>query len=340
MLSPCVADQAGGPAQTIHVRPTPRPTPRPILVPVLPAPSGLHYTTDPENCVHNGGSVSQCERLTDGKAIALYWSWRCNGKGCAIGGYHLRLAGVGHSGSSDRKIVESSTGRFLVKSEPAGGWRGACYVVTAYPASAHAAAQSEPSPKTCIRATYKVVTVKADTARGYAKEYSILYSDNQQQVQTYPPRTGSDQVVGGTFDSTNQSQANTFQRAAYAFDLSSIGGKNLFGGTFAYDRGPSDPRNSCAELHRAPNGWKSATWIIPPGGPLPGKFTKSGSTLSWPIDGLLKKWNRSTPFALSLEEVYGVGPAEFIQSGVVPYSFTCQSVIIKPRLILKVGVTV
>ena len=62
--------------------------------------------------------------------------------------------------------------------------------------------------------------------------------------------------------------------------------------------------------------------------------------MSWPIDNLVERWNRSTPFALFLEEIYGVGPAEQIKSSVMPYSFSCQSVIIHPRLVLKVGVTV
>ena len=61
--------------------------------------------------------------------------------------------------------------------------------------------------------------------------------------------------------------------------------------------------------------------------------------MSWPIDRLVESWNRWTPFPLFLEEVYGVGPAEFIKSSVVPYSLSCQSYIINPRLILKVGVT-
>ena len=334
-----LADQARGSAQTTHAFPTPRPTSRPTPIPTLPAPSAPHYTTNPDECVNHGDGPNQCSWLTFGKAIDVYWLWKCGGKHCAIGGYHLRLAGANNSGHG--KVVGTSTGRFIVQDEPKGGWDGACYVVTAYPLSSHGAQESKPSPKICIHETSKIVTIKAHKVRGYARQYWVLYSDNNPQVQTYPVRTNPDLIVGGTFVSSNQSQANTFQRAAYAFDLSSIRGNSLFGGSFAYNKGPGGPSNSCAELHRAPNGWGRTSWIAPTDAPLrPGKFTKSGSTLSWPIDRLVEHWNRSTPLALFLEEVYGVGPAEFIKSGVVPYSFTCQSVIINPRLILKVGITV
>jgi hypothetical protein len=259
------------------------------------------------------------------------------------------LNSFGHS-KVQRKLVDTLPGDILVKGEPRGGWAGACYVVTAYPASTHAAAESEPGPQICVGATHKTVIVKANASRGYTKEYSILYSDNQQHVQTYPARGGSDLQIGGTFDSTNQSQVNIFQRAAYAFDLSSIGGNNVFGGTFAYDLGPGQPGN-CGELFQAPDGWKSATWIAPRGWtkygrnppygfPLAGVFTKSGSTVSQPIDALVQKWNRAKPLALLITEGFGIGPAESTQSGVVPYSFTCQAVVIKPRLMLEVGITV
>ncbi|HLN46859.1 MAG TPA: hypothetical protein VK216_01185, partial [Magnetospirillaceae bacterium] len=168
-----------------------------------------------------------------------------------------------------------------------------------------------------------------------------LYSDNNPQIKKYPATTNAPLIVGGMFDSTNQSQVNTFQRAAYAFNLSSLGGNAVFGGSFAYDWGKYDPATSCAELHRAPSGWASASWIAPTDAPLSGKykFARSGSTMSWPIDKLVEGWNRWTPFPLFAQEVYGIGPAELIKSSVVPYSFSCQSYINNPRLVLKVGVT-
>ena len=341
LLSPSVANQPAGTRQTIHVVPTPRPTPRPTPKPVLPAPKDLHYTTNPDVCDHHGDGPTQCSWLTHGKAIDIYWSWKCSGKDCALEGFHLRVASGGRSGGPG-KVVGISSGHFIVQDEPRGGWRGACYVVTAYPLSLHSAAESKPSPKICIHETSKVVILKWTKDRGYSRQYWVLYSDNNPQVKTFPVQTGSYLNVGGIFDSTNQSQVNTFLRAAYAFDLSSIGGNSLFGGSFAYDRGPGAPTHSCAELHRAPSGWMSASWIAPTDAPLSGKyiFARSGSTMSWPIDNLVEHWNRSTPFALLLEEVYGVGPAESTKSSVMSYSFTCESVIVHPRLILKVGVTI
>jgi hypothetical protein len=86
-------------------------------------------------------------------------------------------------------------------------------------------------------------------------------------------------------------------------------------------------------------GWKSATWITPSHRSLPGKATKSGSTVSQPIDQPVEKWNRAKPLALFLWE----GPdysAEQVKSGVVPPSFTCYDSISNPRLILEVGITV
>jgi hypothetical protein len=336
--SACLADQAGG--STTHTVHTPRPTPRPTPNPELPAPFAPHYTTNPDDCVRHGDGRSQCSGLTVGKAIDVYWSWKCSGKDCAIGGFYLRRAGGGRTGKG--KIVGITAARFILQPEPNSGWRGACYVITAYPLSSNGAGESKPSPKICVRQTSKVVTIKADKWRGYTRQYWVLYSDNNPQIKNYPASTNAPLAVGGSFDATNQSQVNNFQRAAYAFDLSSLGGNSVFGGSFAYDRGQYDPANSCAELHRAPSGWASASWIAPTDAPLSGKhnFARSGSTMSWPIDRLVEGWNRWTPFPLFLEEVYGVGPAEFIKSSVVPYSLSCQSYILKPRLILKVGITV
>jgi hypothetical protein len=339
LLSPSVANQPAGTRQTIHVAPTPRPTPRPTPKPMLPAPTALHYTTNPDSCVHGGEGPTSCSWLTHGKAVAFYWSWECSGKNCAIGGYHLRLPGAGHAGSADGKIVNSSTGRLVLVDQPGGGWHGRCYVVSAYPLSPRSTAESKPSRQICIHDTSKTVTIKPYKDRGYSRQYWVLYSDNNPQVKTSPARGGSDLIVGGIFDNTNQSQVNTFQRAAYAFDLSSIGGNSLFGGSFAYDPGPGAPTKTCAELHRAPNGWASANWIAPTDRPVPERVW-NGSTWSWPIDRLVEGWNRSTPLALFLEEIYGVGPAESTKSSVVPYSLTCLSTILRPRLILKVGVTI
>jgi hypothetical protein len=258
---------------------------------------------------------------------------------CALEGFHLRLAGGGRSGGPG-KVVGISSGRFIVQDEPRGGWRGACYVVTAYPLSRLAAAESKPSPKICIHETSKTVTIKAHKARGYYRQYWNLYSDNNPQVQTFPVRSGSDLIVGDTFLESNQSQTNSFQRAAYAFDLSAIAGNSLFGGSFAYTQGPGNPTRACADLHRAPSDWASKSWVVAGGGPLPGKFANDGSTVSWPIDNLVERWNRSIPFVLLLEEANGVGYAEYVKSSVVPYSFSCQAVIINPRLLLRIGVTI
>ncbi len=337
----CRAAQAGGGTQGVHVLHTPRPTPRPTANSELPAPSDPHYTTNPDDCVRHGDGRSQCSGLSVGKAIDIYWSWKCSGKNCAaMGGYYLRHAGGGGAGKPG-KIAGESAARFILQPEPNGGWRGACYVITAYPLRSGGVGESKPSPKICVHETSKVVTIKADKWRGYTRQYWVLYSDNNPQIKKYPATTNAPLIVGGMFDSTNQSQVNTFSRAAYAFSLSSLGGNAVFGGSFAYDWGKYDPATSCAELHRAPSGWASASWIAPTDAPLSGKykFARSGSTMSWPIDKLVEGWNRWTPFPLFVQEVYGIGPAELIKSSVVPYSFSCQSYINNPRLVLKVGVT-
>ena len=330
---PCLAKQTGsGQVQTIHAA-TPRPTARPTPKPALPAPGKPHYTTDPQACTKNGGSGDACAQLKRGKLISLYWPWSCTGANCAVGGYHVWRAG------RPAKIIDATPARIVIASVPQ---VGTCYYVTAYAAPNHTIAESKPSRHVCFHATYKTITIKADRSRGYTREYWVLYSDNNPQVQTYPARGGSDLNVGGTFvEGVGQSQANTFQRAAYQFSLSSIGGNSIFGASFEYTKSKYDSRGSCAELHRAPNGWQTASWIASNNAPLPGKkFTLSGSTMSWPIDKLILTWNRSTPLPLFLEEVYGVGPAEFIKSGVMPYSFSCQSVIVDPRIVVKVGITV
>ncbi|MBV8171205.1 MAG: hypothetical protein JO219_04650 [Candidatus Eremiobacteraeota bacterium] len=309
------------------------PTTHPTAAPRLPAPGTPHYTTNPQRCVKAGASADFCAQLKTGKFVSLYWPWSCSGKNCVVGGYHVWVAGT-HA-----KAIAATPVRVTMMQTP---HAGTCYYMTAYAAPPYPhVAESKPSPKICIHDTYKSVTIKAARSRGYSREYWVLYSDNNPQVQTYPARGGADLVVGGMFVSTNQSQANTFQRAAYAFDLSSLGNNSVFGGTFEYTYAKDDPKVSCAELHRAPAGWATSNWIAPNDGPLPGsKFRRSGSTMSWPIDKLIESWNRATPLALFLEEVYGVGPAEFVKSGVVPYGFSCQSVIVDPRIVVKVGITV
>ena len=327
---PTMANVHGG-SGTIHVPPTPRPTPSPKPIPALPKPGHPHYSTDPHNCVKNGGSGDFCAQLKTGKYIAIFWPWSCTGSNCGLGGFHVWLAGT------HPKAIDATPNRVVITNTPR---TGTCYYVTAYPSPISHAAESKPSEHTCIHATFKTVTVKPHITRGYTRQYWVLYSDNNPQVKTSPPGSRSPLIVGGQFDSTNQSQVNTFMRAAYEFDLSSIAGNSVFGGSFAYDLTPYDPTHSCAELHKAPSGWQSASWIAPTDRPLSGKFAKSGKSLEWPIDGLIKSWSPSNPLPLFLEEVYGVGPAEFIKSGIVPYSFTCESTINNPRLMIKVGITV
>ncbi len=339
---PCAAKQMTGPTQTIHTLPTPRPTPRPTPVPALPAPFAPHYTTNPDECVHHGDGPSQCSWLTHNKAIDVYWSWKCSGKHCAIGGYNLRLAGA--SGAARYgKVVGISSGRFIVQDAPKGGWDGACYVVTAYPLSPHAAAESKPSPKICVRATQKAVTIKTNKLRWYTRIYSYLYSDGSKTTQTYTPKEYNWADVGAQYNSgQGQSQTNTFLRAALEFDLSSLHGNSIFGATLAYaanHTGIGGNTFVCGTLTEAPDGWKSAKWITPRHGSLPGKATKSGSTVSQPIDQLVEKWDRSKPLALFLWEGSAYS-AEFVKSGVVPPSFTCYDSVSNPRLILEVGITV
>jgi hypothetical protein len=302
-------------------------------MPALRAPGHPHYTTDPRPCVKNGASADFCAQLKTGKYISIFWPWGCSGHNCGVGGYH-----VWHAGTHP-KAITATPARVVIENTPRAG---TCYYVTAYAAPNQHLAESKPSRTICIHATYKSLTIRPDRSRGYTREYWVLYSDNNPMVQTYPAGGGTDLVVGGIFvENVGQSQANTFQRAAYAFNLSSIGGNSLFGGTFEYTRPKSDAKISCAELHLAPAGWETANWSAPSDAPLPGtKFKLIGSAESWPIDKLVEKQNRSTPLALFLQEVYGVGPAEFVKSGVVPYSFTCQSVIVNPRVVLKVGITV
>jgi hypothetical protein len=261
----------------------------------------------------------------------MFWSWSCSGPHCALGGYHVWLAGA-HA-----KAITATPNRVVITDTPGAG---TCYYVTAYTSPIGHEAESKPSKHVCIHATFKIVTIKPDRTRGFTREYWVLYSDNNPQVKTYPARGGSDLTVGGTFDETNQSQVNTFERAAYAFDLSSLGGNSVFGGSFEYDFSYKyDPKRNCAELHRAPNGWETSNWIAPTDSPfhIP---TLSGSIMSWSIDTLVKTQNRSKPLALFLQEVYGVGPAEFIKSGIVPFSVSCQDSIVNPRVVIKAGITV
>ena len=342
MSYPCAANQTTGSTPPIHTLPTPRPTPRPTPVPMLPAPAAPHYTTNPDECVHHGDGPSQCSWLTWGKAIDFYWSWKCSGKHCAIGGYNLRLAGASVKYG---KVVGTSTGRFIVQDEPKGGWDGACYVITAYPLSPNAAAESKPSPKICVKSTQKTVIVKARRLRGYTRIYSYLYSDGSHTVQTYVPSEYNWANVGATYNTgQGQSQTNTFMRTGFAFDLSSIGGNSIFGATFAYDANHSGLGGKsfwCGVLTEAPDGWKSATWTTPHRWSLPGKATKSGSTVAQPISQLVERWNRATPLALFLwEGSASVGDAEQVKDDVVPDSFTCYDQVSNPRLILKVGITV
>ncbi len=255
---------------------------------------------------------------------------------CALEGFHLRLAGGGRSGGPGR-VVGISSAHFIVQDEPKGGWHAVCYVVTAYPLSRLAAAESKPSPKICIHETSKTVTIKADKARGYTGNIGICTATTIHKCRP-SRRSGSDLIVGDTFFESNQSQTNSFQRAAYAFDLSAIAGNSLFGGSFAYTGpGQSHPQlrgsPSCSE--RLGEQVLGRRW----GRSAARKVREDGSTVSWPINKLVESWNRSTPFVLLLEEVNGVGYAEYIKSSVVPYTFSCQAVIINPRLLLRVGVT-
>ena len=238
------------------------------------------------------------------------------------------------------KYAGESAARFILQPEPNGGWRGACYVITAYPLRSGGVGESKPSPKICVHETSKVVTIKADKWRGYTRQYWVLYSDNNPQIKKYPATTNAPLIVGGMFDSTNQSQVNTFSRAAYAL-VSHPSAATPYSVELRLRLGEIRSRHRLSGLHRAPSGWATASWIAPTDAPLSGKykFARSGSTMSWPIDKLVKGWNRWTPFPLFVQEVYGIGPAELIKSSVVPYSFSCQSYINNPRLVLKVGVT-
>jgi hypothetical protein len=325
-----LANQSGGTlhSATVHT-PRPRATAHPTPTPALPAPEQPHYTTDPQRCVHAGGSTNFCAQLKTGKYVSIFWSWSCHGNDCGLGGYHVWLAG------SHPKAIDSSPVAVIMENAPPSG---TCYYVTAYPAPNHSVAESKPSAHICVHATTTVLTVMADVARGYTRQYWVLYSDNNPQIKSFPARKYTPLTVGGTFVGTNQSQVNNFLRAAYSFSLSSLGGNSLFGATFAYDKGPYDSSHSCAQLNRASGSWQTADWISD-SGKLNGKFSYSGGTQTWPIDSLLNGWDRSKPFAIFVEEAYGIGPAEFIKSSVVPDSFSCQSYIMKPRLLLKVGIT-
>lgn len=327
-----LANAAGGTGNgaTVHSLPTPRPTARPRPAPRLPTPGAPHYTTDPQNCTKNGGSSDFCAQLKTGKFIAIFWPWGCKGSNCALGGFHVWLAGP------HPKAIDATPNRVVITGTP---HSGTCYYVTAYRSPVGHAAESKPSKHICVHATYKTVTIKADRSREYKREYWVLYSDNNPQVKTYRARGGSDLTVGGIFDQTNQSQVNTFQRAAYAFNLSSLGGNSVFGGSFEYDNTKYSTKRNCVELHRVPKGWETANWIAPTDAPfhIP---SLSGYVMSWSIDKLVQTGDRSRPLALFLQEVYGVGPAESIKSSIVPYSISCQAVIINPRVVIKVGVTV
>ena len=327
--------------------------------PALPAPGAPHYTTNPEVCLKNGGDPGDCVKLNAGNAIAFYWSWNCAGKSCAIAGFHLKHAGgtgartVIRQFGSDPSLVDSSGKPLLLENEPGGGWRGACYVVTAYRTPVQnlvnvgggavhpegtpsgSAAESAPSPQIFVGMTSQDVTIPANLVRGYDRTYWVLYSNNKQQIQTLPAGTSLPLRIGMEFFAQQGfSQTNHFYRAAFAFDLSSVGGNSTFGGNFVYDIASG---TDCTDAYQAPTGFDSATWVAPSGGTLPGKKTHSGSSTSVPIDALVQKWPHSKPLGLLLRETQN---AEFIQSGVIPPAFTCFGLVTNPRLILHVGTTV
>lgn len=324
-----LADQTGGsaPGTTTRKFATPRPTPTPRL----PKPGAPHYSTDPRSCTKAGGSGDFCAQLKTGKYIAIYWPWSCTGSNCALGGFHVWLA-------SSHKAITATPVRVVITNTP---HTGTCYYVTAYTSPIGHLAESRPSKHICVHATSKTVTIKPNRTRGYTIQYWVLYSDDNPQVKHYPATTGrSDLIVGGIFAGTNQSQVNNWQRAAYAFDLSSLGGNSVFGGSFEYTYSAKyDPKQNCADLHRAPNGWQTANWIAATDSPFHIPYL-SGSVLSWHIDDLIKDQDHSKPLALFLQEVYGVGPAEYIKSSVMSFSQSCQDSIVNPRLVVRVGITV
>lgn len=309
--------------------------------PIFPAPNALHYTTNVETCKANGGTEAYCASLATHGAVAFYASWQCGG--CTAKGFKLKSPG-------SAAAFEDSNRLLFVKMPPAGGWTGQCYVVVAYhdalpstPANGaiRASAQppattyeeSLPSAQACVTATTTNITITVSAEREYSRTYSILYSNNQQQIQdgynhtSDPMETGDRFIVQDSF-----SQTNTFYRSAYSFNRAPLGDATVFGGSFAFDG------QACSDLYSpAPNGWASATWIKPIYGTVvQSKWTKNSTGATEIVDDLIHAWHPGKTLTFFLEPTE---TPETDQSGLVPPSFTCVGMVSNARLIVTVGIT-
>lgn len=336
---------------------------------VLPAPSQPHYTTNIGTCKANGGDDNACSLLRDG-AVAFYWSFSCGGS-CTIAGFKLRSQT--RAIATERRfdaiqsrgigigLDEPQTATPIIVMPATGTeWSGQCYTVVAFRTPLRTLApdggggmrptttmfgsndESAPSPRICVNQTKTVTKLAVSTARGYSRFAWVLYGDNQPHEQDQPVTSSTGSIEVGTFfmPTTNFSQYNRFYRVAVAFDRSAIANDTIFGGSFAYDfSGPSaNSPYGCANLFNpAPGGWMNATWPLPSGTPLddyPKIFSKAGSTLSFPIDDLLKKWTSKSMTFFLLER----NQEEFVKSGLEAVQFSCGGQIANVRLETITGV--
>jgi hypothetical protein len=348
---------------------TPHPLPPSAAMPIgnrgntgLPAPDALHYSSSAAVCKAKGASDIDCSSIENNGALVFYTTWNCSGL-CTIDGFKLKYAAAKFNPSMVRQLaggsdaLDVSNGRALfVEKPPAGGWKGKCYVVTAFhnptrrlisdgsggmrpdpsATASGAYAESPPSPQVCITATTRSVALPIASQRSYERTYSILYSNNVQKITDGPNLTSGPLSLGWQFLAQSQfSQTNIFHRAAVEFDRSSLGDETVFGGSFAYDVTSGKP--DCARLSSpAPAGWGSAVWIKPTGSTVTSPATRSGSTYSTNVDAFTRGWPTSKRLTFFLDSRES---AEFDQSGLENPAWSCRGYVNNVRLVLNISIT-
>ncbi|MGA7991337.1 MAG: hypothetical protein WCC53_07905 [Thermoanaerobaculia bacterium] len=362
--------QAKAPA--IHVAtPTPAPASRAMVQPAvqaptvgLPAPGALHYTTDIGACKRAGGNDGTCGALLNQNAVAFYFNWNCS-PNCAITGFKLKDAnrpapagpgGVARILGTDptADAIDTSKTMLFIERPPQGGWANRCYVVTAYrvpvpklvpdgqggfkpsgPATG-SFEESPASPKACVGALTREVSVAAFKARSFARSY-FFTEYTPHQTKDDPPSEDSSIRVGKTaMGQSGFSVLNKFFRAGASFDAAPLGDVTVYGGRFAYDTAKDCRPRFYAP---APSNWESSAWPKASGAPLPGSWGGSGNTHTWDVASLVRGWRapRRLSFFLMESLTEGLDAEGFNYS--VGMMDRCDTAGQNVRLVLDVGLT-
>jgi hypothetical protein len=140
-----VSDVQGGNSGPVHVmspppRPTPKPTPKPKPI---PAPWNVHPVQSKHDCASALALLATiCDAAVKSGELQLLW----NDKATALDGYKIyRVDGGRHAVVTT--TTNGATPKYGVVSRPNGGYKGACYAVTAY----QGARESAQSSRYCVQ---------------------------------------------------------------------------------------------------------------------------------------------------------------------------------------------